>query len=677
MMEAVFPARSQPPPAKPSVTTHPKTPSHWTSADAESLYHVSAWSGGYFRADDRGHVQVLPDADPARGVSLHDLAVDLQRRGFQLPVLVRFPEILQHRLSALADAFGQAISDYGYQGSYRAVYPIKVNQQCDIVEELLGFGRELGMGFEAGSKPELLVALAYMDQPDGVIICNGYKDSVYIETALLAQELGRHPIVVVDRFAELELIIRISKRLGLRPHLGVRARLASRGAGRWHESSGDRSKFGLSVSEIALLIDRLRDEGMLDCLELLHFHLGSQITEIRAIKEALRESSRIYVELCRAGARLRFLDVGGGLGVDYDGSKTSATSSINYTLQEYANDVVDAVLQVCDEADVPHPEILSESGRALVAHHAVLIFDVLGANEITIARLPESTGGSDVLPLRGLFETLESIDDSNIRESFHDAQQFKEEAVNLFNLGYLDLAGRANAEDLYWAICERVLSRARRQGIQLPEFDQLERSLADTYFCNFSLFQSVPDSWAIQHLFPVMPIHRLNERPTRMGTLADLTCDSDGKVNRFIDGGSVKHALELHALNGRPYYVGMFLVGAYQETLGDLHNLFGDTTAVHVTRDETHGYRIDRVVEGDTVNEVLGYLQYSKRDLMRRVRSASEDAVRRRALTMEQSARLLRRFEEGLTGYTYLSREELMLEGPPPESPEAEQSASQ
>ena len=641
------------------------------------MYHVSEWSGGYFCVDDQGHVRVHPDADGARGLSLHELVVDLQRRGFQLPVLIRFPEILQHRLHALTDAFGQAIQEYGYRGHYRPVYPIKVNQQCDIVEELLDCGRELGMGFEAGSKSELLVALAYMDQPDGVIICNGYKDSVYIETALLAQELGRHPILVVDRFAELDMVIRISKRLELRPHIGVRARLASRGAGRWHESSGARSKFGLSVTEIVLLIERLRDEDMLDCLELLHFHLGSQITEIRAIKEALRESSRVYVELRRMGADLKFLDVGGGLGVDYDGSRTSATSSINYTLQEYANDVIDAVQQVCDDVDVPHPEILSESGRALAAHHAVLIFDVLGANEITIAELPESSEKGEALPLRGLFETLDSINDSNIRESLHDAQQFKEEAVNLFNLGHLDLEARAHAEDLFWAICQRVRSKARRQEQDLPEFDQLERSLADTYFCNFSLFQSVPDSWAIQHLFPVMPVHRLNERPTRMGTLADLTCDSDGKVNRFIDGGGgVKHALELHALNGNPYYVAMFLVGAYQETLGDLHNLFGDTTAVHVTRDDTHGYSIDRVVEGDTVNEVLGYLQYSKRDLMRKVRAASEDAVRRRALTMEQSARLLRRFEEGLTGYTYLSREELMLESAPPNT-EAEQAASQ
>ena len=630
---------------------------------------MDAWSGGYFGIDPEGHVKVTPAGPEGGGVDLHELVVDLQRRGLQLPVLVRFSEILEHRLKVINGAFAQAIEEYGYRGSYRMVYPIKVNQQCDILEELLGFGRPWDMGLEAGSKPELLVALAYMDQPDGVIVCNGFKDAAYIETALLAQELGRHPILVVDRFEEFELIMRISKQLGLVPSIGLRARLSSKGAGRWNDSGGEKSKFGLSATEIVMIANKLREDDMFGCLELLHFHIGSQITEIRAIKDALRESVRFFVELYKMGAGLRYLDVGGGLGVDYDGSKNRSSSSINYTLQEYANDVVDAVLQVCDEVDVPHPQIMSESGRALSAYHSVLIFDVLGANQIQIANPPASSSGSEVQTVRAMYEAWEGVTIENFRETYHDALQLKEEAQHLFNLGFLDLKGRSEAEDLFWAICLRVRQFARGMEFPPPEFAGLERALADTYFCNFSVFQSVPDSWAIDQLFPVMPVHRLDERPTRLGTLADLTCDSDGKVSRFVNRGMEKVALELHSLNGRPYFIAMFLVGAYQETLGDLHNLFGDTTAVHVTLDEEHGYSIDNVVQGDTIDEVLAYVQYDKRDLLRRVRRAGEEAVRRGSLKMERSAWLLRRFEEGLMGYTYLSREDSV---PRPEAREDE-----
>jgi arginine decarboxylase len=633
-------------------------PSTWSIADAAETYQVEAWSGGYFHVGPRGHVVVTPSGSEGRAVDLHDLVVDLQRRGLQLPVLVRFSEILEHRLRMLNSAFNSAIQEYGYEGSYRTVYPIKVNQQCDILEELLELGRPWRMGLEAGSKPELLVALAFLDQPDGVIVCNGFKDADYIETALLAQELGRHPILVIDRFEEFELIIRISKKLDIVPHIGLRARLASKGAGRWNETGGEKSKFGLSASEIVMVVNGLRRVDMLGCLELLHFHIGSQITEIRAIKEALRESARFFVELHKMGAAPKFLDVGGGLGVDYDGSKNRSPSSINYTLQEYANDVVDAVQQVCEEAQVPHPQILSESGRALSAYHSVLIFDVLGANQIQPMNPPTSSSDSDVQTIRSLFETWQGVTADNFRESYHDALQLKEEAQNLFNLGFLNLEGRSEAEDLFWAVCLRTRHFAKQLEFPPPDFAGLERALADTYFCNFSIFQSVPDSWAIDQIFPVMPIHRLDERPTRVGTLADLTCDSDGKISKFVNRGIEKSALELHALNGRPYYIAMFLVGAYQETLGDLHNLFGDTTAVHVTLDDEHGYSVNNVVEGDTVNEVLAYVQYDKRDLLRRVRRATEDAVRRGALEMERSAWILRRFEEGLTGYTYLSRED-------------------
>lgn len=642
-----------------SRSLHPNESDAWSVEAAAECYQVGAWGGDYFRVGRDGQVEVTPKGPDSPPIGLHDLAVDLRRRGYQMPVLVRFSEILDHRLQTLGRAFGKSIEEYGYRGRYRPVFPIKVNQQCDILEELLPYGRAVGMGLEIGSKPELLVALAYMDAADGVIVCNGYKDQVYVETALLAQQLGRNPILVIDRFEELELVLEIAKDLGVKPSLGIRARLSSRGAGRWNESGGSKSKFGLSASEIVRLIERLREVDQLDCLELLHFHIGSQIPEIRAIKAALREAARVFVELHKMGGAPSYLDVGGGLGVDYDGSRSSGTSSINYSLQEYANDVVAEIQQVCDAAEVPHPEIISESGRAIAAYHSVLIFDVLGANRIQFPGPPDSVGEDDVACIRALYEAWHDTDVDRCVETYHDALQAREEALNLFSLGYLDLCGRARAEDLFWAVCLRVRHHMSALDPQPEELQGLERSLSDTYFCNFSVFQSVPDSWAIEQLFPVMPIHRLDERPLRRGTLADLTCDSDGKIHRFIDSGGHKHALELHADDGRPYMLGMFLVGAYQETLGDLHNLFGDTHAVHVTLDAQCGYRIDRVVEGDSVNEVLEYVSYAKRDLMRRVRRASEEAVRRGNLSMEQSGRLIQGFEDGLTGYTYLAPKHL------------------
>lgn len=637
----------------------------WNTETAANCYQIESWGAEYFSVGQDGQIRITPrGAEDGAAIGLHDLSVDLRRRGYQLPVLVRFPEILNHRLTSLQGAFSRSIQEYGYQADYRSVFPIKVNQQCDILEELLPYGRSMGMGLEVGSKPELLVALAYMDDTDGVIVCNGYKDQVYVETALLAQQLGRHPILVIDRFAELDMVLEIAKKLDLNPKIGVRARLSSKGAGRWNESGGSKSKFGLSASEIVQALDRLRETGQLDCLELLHFHIGSQIAEIGAIKAALREASRFFVEMHRMGAAPSYLDVGGGLGVDYDGSRSSSTSSINYTLQEYANDVVAEIQEVCDDADVPHPTIVSESGRAIAAYHSVLIFDVLGANQVQLSEMPAESADDEVACIRLLREACRNTDSESYLETYHDALQAREEALNLFSLGYLDLPGRALAEDLFWAVCLRVRHNMRQADPEPVELAGLERTLSDIYFCNFSVFQSVPDSWAIEQLFPVMPIHRLNERPTRLGTLADLTCDSDGKIHRFIGAGGHKNAIELHASDGRPYILGMFLVGAYQETLGDLHNLFGDTHAVHVTLDSDYGYRIARVVEGDTVNEVLEYVSYSKRDLIRRVRQASEEAVRRGNLSMEQSARLIRRFEEGLSGYTYLSPEDVAADQP-------------
>jgi arginine decarboxylase len=634
----------------------------WTIRDSTDLYNIQAWGGEYFSVSEKGHVVINPGGPGKMAVSLHDLVEDLQRRGYQLPMLLRFSDVLRHRVTAICGAFQTAIRESGFNGRYRPVFPIKVNQQRDVVEELVHFGRPHDMGLEAGSKPELLVALAHMDNPGGVIVCNGYKDTKYIETALLAQKLGRYVLIVIDRFEELETIIRVGRRLNVRPHIGVRARLASKGAGKWVESGGEKSKFGLAAIELVKVAQRLREVAMLDCLEMLHFHIGSQITAIRAIKDALRESCRVYAELHALGAGLKFIDVGGGLGVDYDGSKSNFHSSTNYSLQEYANDVISAVQMACDEKKIPHPDIVSESGRALTAHHAVLVFNVLGHDMVSIKPPEPEVADHPSTTIRSLYEVWKGLSRKNFQEGYHDALQLKEEAISLFNLGYLDLEGRAVVENLFWAICDRLQKIVSELDYVPDELEGLERALADTYYCNFSVFQSVPDHWAVKQLFPVMPIHRLHERPARKGILVDLTCDSDGKMDEFIDLRDVKHTLELHEYQDKPYYLAAFLVGAYQEILGDLHNLFGDTTAIHVSIDESHGYSIDRVVEGDTVNEVLDYVEYRKDDLMRRVRACAEDAMRRGALRLEESALLLKHYEESLAGYTYLTQDDLQPE---------------
>ena len=629
----------------------------WTIRDSAELYQLSAWGGGWFGINDRGELMVQPHGPTGPKFSLPEVVEDLRNRDIELPILLRVSDILELRVRALASTFQKAITECGYRGRYRPVFPIKVNQQRDVVEELVEFGREHSLGLEAGSKPELLVVLAHMTNPDGLVICNGYKDTKYIETALLAQKMGIHCIIVVDRFEELELVLKVSKRLEMRPHIGVRAKLASRGAGKWQESGGEKSKFGLTAGEIVQVAERLRQLEMLDCLELLHFHIGSQITAIRAIKDALKESTRIYTELHDLGAGLKLLDVGGGLAVDYDGSQTNFHSSANYSLQEYANDVVFAIQQACDEKGIAHPDIVSESGRALSAHHSILVFDVLGVSQMRVD-VPEGCDKVDEGTIANMVQILRDLSQKNFQESYHDALQLKEEAISLFNLGYLDLKGRAMAENLFWVICDRINSIVRTLDYVPEELSGLERALADTYYCNFSVFQSAPDHWAVKQLFPTMPIHRLNERPTRRAILADLTCDSDGKVDRFIDLRDVKSVLEVHPVQqGKPYYCAMFLLGAYQEILGDLHNLFGDTNAVHLSMDQDHGYRVERVIEGDTVSEVLTYVQYEKQDLVRRIRSRLEVAVRAGRINVKESGLLMKRYEEGLSGYTYLTDE--------------------
>ena len=634
----------------------------WTLKDSSELYNIAGWSSGFFRINDAGHVDATPLGPDGPSVDIHDLVLDLKRRGLGLPLLVRFSDILDSRVRAIVGCFESAIRDYGYQGRYRGVYPIKVNQQHQVVEELVRFGRPFNLGLEAGSKPELLAGLALLDNPDALLILNGYKDVEYMETALLAQKLGRYPIVVIDRYRELDLLLQVARRLGIRPHIGVRAKLTTKGAGKWMESTGDRSKFGLTATEMVSLVDKLRDAQMLDCLELVHFHIGSQISAVRAIKDAMREATRIYVELTKSGASLKFMDVGGGLGVDYDGSSTNWQSSTNYMMQEYANDVVASVLEGCEKAGIPHPDIVSESGRALVAHHSVLVFDVLDVNEVVAGQVPPPVGPDEPQVILSLAEAWRSVSRKNFQESYHDALQLKEEATNLFNLGLLDLRGRARVEQLFWGCCEAILKIIRELDYVPDELENLEKGLSDTYYGNFSVFQSVPDHWAVKQLFPTMPLHRLNERPTRRGIIADLTCDSDGKVDQFIDLRSIKECLELHPFDGSPYYLGMFLVGAYQEILGDLHNLFGDTNAVHVSLDH-NGYRIEHVVEGDSVTEVLSYVQYDRRQLLQCMRQANEEALRKGLLTFEESALLMRRFDEGLAGYTYLEEDPAQLFG--------------
>jgi len=630
----------------------------WTIRDSLELYHVPAWGAGFFSINQAGHATVRPRGASQDEIDLLSLVQDLEHRGLRTPLLIRFSDILASRVRGLSRAFERAIKEYGYQGLHRGVYPIKVNQQRHVVEEIVQYGASQRVGLEAGSKPELLVALALLDTPDAFIICNGYKDRTYVETALLAQRLGRTPIIVIDRFDEIDLLIKTSRELGIRPHLGIRARLTARGAGKWIESSGDRSKFGLSAMEIVDAVERLHSEGMVDCLELLHFHIGSQITAIRAHKDALAEASRIFVGLHELGARPRLIDVGGGLAVDYDGSRTNFHSSKNYTTQEYANDVVSFVQEACDEADVPHPDIITEAGRSMVAHHSMIVFDVLGVNEVRPREQPHPVSRDDPKILQDFADVRDGITKKNVQEAFHDAIQLKEEASTLFSLGYLDLRGRARVDRLFWSCCERIHRVASELPFVPEDLEDLEKTLSDTYFVNLSVFQSAPDHWAVKQLFPIMPIHRLQEKPTRRGILADLTCDSDGKIDQFIDTHDVKDVLELHPWSGERYYVGMFLLGAYQEILGDLHNLFGDTHAVHVTLSDEGGYEVGHVVEGDSVEDVLQYVQYDRQGLIEKVRRTIEGALRRGSISLEESARLRQRFEQGLHGYTYLARDD-------------------
>ena len=626
----------------------------WKLQDALDVYEVRHWGKGYFGINDKGHVTVHPNKRPEQAIDLKDLVDQLQERGIQLPILLRFTDILRHRVGELNDAFKAAINEFGYQGKYCCVYPIKVNQQRHVVEEILDFGKPFQFGLEAGSKPELLAVLAMTNGADTPIICNGFKDDEYIKMTVLARKMGKHIIPVVEKFTELEMIARYAEELNVRPIIGIRVKLAARGAGRWRHSAGYRSKFGLTLTEVMDAFEFLKQRGMADCLQLVHVHLGSQITNIRSIKNALTEVSRVYVELHRAGAGVKYLDVGGGLGIDYDGSQTDFESSVNYTLQEYANDVVFRVKGVCDEAGVPHPIIISESGRAVVAYHSLLVFDVLGVSNFDRYQMPPEIPADVPQQVSDLFGICRDLNKKNLLEGYHDAVQAMDEALDLFNLGSMTIEMRALTERLFWAVGMKTLKMVQDLDYAPEELQGLDALLSDTYFCNFSIFQSMPDSWAVKQLFPIMPIHRLNEPPTRRAVLGDITCDSDGKVDQFIDLRDVRSTLELHPYNGQPYYLGAFLLGAYQEILGDLHNLFGDTNAVHVSIDEAGNVNLDTVIKGDTVREVLAYVQYSADELIARMRKDVERAVRAGSITVNESRQLLRFYESGLDGYTYL-----------------------
>jgi arginine decarboxylase len=634
----------------------------WRVEDSLDLYHVEAWGKGYFSVNDSGHVVVRPDTTERHEIDLYEVVEGLQARDLTTPVVVRFSDILAHRLRRLHDAFAQAITENDYRNRYAAVYPIKVNQQRLVVEEVYRYGQEFGFGLEVGSKPELLAVMAMTENaPERLIVCNGFKDDSYIEAVTLATKLGRTIIPVVENFEELGLILKHAQAYQVRPRIGVRVKLFSEGSGRWSASAGERSKFGLFITEILELFKVLKQHDMLDCLQLVHCHPGSQLQDIRRVKDAINELAHVYAELKLMGAGLQYIDVGGGLGVDYDGSGTNFPSSMNYTLNEYASDVVYRIASVCNLRDIPHPMIVSESGRAVAAYHSVLIFDALGSSALDKFRVTgdraEDYGGDEELPqpVQDLFEAYRAVSERRLVECYHDALTAREQVLQMFNLGLLSLEFRALAERLYWATCAKIRDSCRKLERLPEELEDLESILSDTYFCNFSVFQSLPDSWAIDQLFPIMPIHRLAERPTRTAVLADITCDSDGKIDRFVSLRDVKRTLEVHELKAdERYYLAVFLVGAYQETLGDLHNLFGDTHVVHVRLHDEGGWWIEEIVKGDTANKVLEYMEYDVAELYPALARDCERAIRDGRMTLAESQALKRFYERELDGYAYL-----------------------
>jgi len=637
----------------PAVQSEPEET--WTTESARTLYNIEGWGIGYFDINEQGHVVVRPDADnPARELDLYELANDLEAQGVGLPLLLRFSDILRSRIESLTERFDRAIREYEYTGAYTTVFPIKVNQQRHVVEEIVEFGKSSGVGLECGSKPELQAVLALAEHTDHLIVCNGYKDEEFMRLALMGQKLGHKVFIVLEQLSEVDVLLQVADELGVNPTAGVRIKLHSEGSGRWAKSGGEKSKFGLSTAQLVKLVDRLRELGRLDVIKLIHFHLGSQITDIRYIKSGLQEVTRYYQELRAMGVDVTHVDVGGGLGVDYDGSQSTSQASVNYSLQEYANDVVYTLAESCREHDLPMPHIISESGRALTAHHALLLLSVIDVESVADNGMPELTD-DDHSFLHEMAEDHAAVSRRRVREVYHDATFAKERSQELFNSGVLSLRERALAEQIYLATITAVARHAQQDREEYDDIiEDLEATLTDRYFCNFSLFQSLPDSWAIDQLFPVMPIHRLDEEPTRRGTIQDVTCDSDGKIEQFIGVRSSKPSLPLHKfVDGEQYILGIFLTGAYQEILGDLHNLFGDTNAVHIRLSET-GYEVAELVHGDTVTEVLAYVQFRASDLLATFRRKVAAAT---GITRQEANTFIADYVAGLEGYTYLEGE--------------------
>jgi len=623
----------------------------WSTNAAAELYQVAAWGQDFFAVNEAGHLEVRPDG--RRSIDLMELLQDLKARGLESPILLRFSDILRERMSQISKRFSIARQEAEYSGQYFGVYPIKVNQQRQVVEEVVEFGVEFNWGLEAGSKPELHATLAMLEDVEGLIVCNGYKDREFIELAMIGRKMGKRVFIVVEKPNELDLILDAAERFDVEPLIGFRCRLAATSKGQWEDSGGDRSKFGLSSSELMAAVARLREAGKLDALKLLHFHIGSQVPQIRRIKEAMQEAARFYVEIRRLGAPIELMDVGGGLGVNYEGNITGSKTSVDYSLQEYANEIVWTLKDVCDDEGLPHPDIISESGRALVAHHAVLIVDVLAASRRLSGEHMDAPDEDAPLPLRQLWQTWQDVQSINPREAMHDAIALREDVNRLFTLGHASLGERAHADDLYWRLLTCLLDIVEQDEVNdlLPN---IRKQLADRYFLNFSLFQSLPDAWAIDQVFPVIPIHRLDEQPERQAVLVDITCDSDGKIERFPLADGLSETLPLHAIEaGDDYFLGIFLTGAYQEILGDLHNLFGDTHAVHVRLDGD-GYELEQLVEGESVAEVLDYVQFHETVLADRMRRQLNQARSQGRITAREATAFLNYYREGLKGYTYL-----------------------
>jgi arginine decarboxylase len=625
----------------------------WTLDDARELYNIDSWGIGFFGVNEKGHVTVHPTKDPALGLDLFEVAMDLEAQEVGLPLLLRFPDILRIRIETLTEKFRNAREEFEYDGGYTLVYPIKVNQQRHVLEELVELGQEHGVGLEVGSKPELQAVLALDERSDHLIICNGYKDEEYLYLALMGQKLGHEVMIVIEKISEVDLLLKLAREMDVVPTAGVRVKLSAQGAGRWSQSAGEKSKFGLSAFELMRVVDKLKQAGRTDALRMVHFHLGSQIPDVRRIKAAMTEVARYYVEFRNLGLDITHVDVGGGLGVDYDGSRSTAVASVNYSIQEYANDIVYALAEACRENEIPMPHIISESGRALTAHHTLLLINVIDLETQNV-----EMGNGEIQEemhalVHELHETLTTIDERSVREVYHDASYARERMRSLFNSGVLSLPERALAERLFLAIVNRGIEVVRRDPEEYEDIlPEMEAILTDRYFCNFSLFQSMPDSWAIDQPFPIMPVHRLDERPTRRGTLQDVTCDSDGKIDRFIGGRDGQPSLDLHTFNhDEPYILGVFLTGAYQEILGDLHNLFGDTNAVHLSLTEAGGYEVRGVVHGDTVTDVLRYVQFDADTLIANFRKKVQRATN---LTRAEANAFIADYIEGLAGYTYL-----------------------